>query len=111
MHIAHAQSHNKVSKTTQATSENTIILFVCPPKFCISIVTSFSCDLQFRILRTHFVEWRILNAQRITDFFNISAWIMDFVCFEVRIAEINLAICFNIFLPDLRTSLDYSGYQ
>ena len=32
MHIAHAQSHNKVSKTTQATSENTIILFVCPPQ-------------------------------------------------------------------------------
>ena len=31
------------------------------------------------------------------DFFNISVWIMDFVCFEVRIAEINLAVCFNFF--------------
>ena len=57
------------------------------------------------------MERRILNAQWITDFFNISAWIMDFVCFEVQIAEINLAICFNFFLPDLITSLDYSGYQ
>lgn len=27
-------------------------------------------------------------AQRITDFFNISAWIVDFVCYEGRIAEI-----------------------
>ena len=31
----------------QATSENTIILFVCPPKFYISIVSSFSWDLQW----------------------------------------------------------------
>ena len=30
-----------------ATSENTIILFVCPPTFCISIVSSFSWDLQW----------------------------------------------------------------
>ena len=30
-----------------ATSENTIILFVCPPKFCISIVSSFSWELQW----------------------------------------------------------------
>ena len=44
--------------------------------------------LVFRILRKHFADWRILNPQRITDFFNISAWIIDFVCFEVRIAEI-----------------------
>ena len=28
----------------QATSENTIILFVCPPKFCIRIVSSFSWE-------------------------------------------------------------------
>ena len=47
---------------------------------------------EFRILRTHFVDWRILNPQRITDFFNISVWIMDFVCFEERIAEINLFV-------------------
>ena len=30
----------------QAILENTIILFVCPPKFCISIVSSLSWDLQ-----------------------------------------------------------------
>ena len=29
-----------------ATSENTITLFVCPPKFCISFVSSFSWNLQ-----------------------------------------------------------------
>jgi len=29
-----------------ATSQFTIILFVCPPKFCVSIVSSFSLDLQ-----------------------------------------------------------------
>ena len=29
------------------TSENNIILFVCPPKFCISIVSRFSWDLQW----------------------------------------------------------------
>ena len=45
------------------------------------------------------------------DFFNVSAWIMDFVCYEVRIAEINLVVCFNFFLPDLRTRLDYGGYH
>ena len=49
-----------------------------------------------------------LNAQWFMDFLNISAWIMDFACFEVRIAEINLAVCFNFFL---RTRLDYSSYQ
>ena len=27
--------------------ENTIILFVCPPKFCMSIVSSFSWELQW----------------------------------------------------------------
>ena len=27
--------------------ENTIIIFVCPPKFCITIVSSFSWDLQW----------------------------------------------------------------
>ena len=26
-------------------------------------------------------------AQRIMDFFNISAWILEFVCFEMRITE------------------------
>ena len=31
---------------------------------------------------------------------------MDFLCLEVRIAEMNLAVCFNFFLPDLRTRLD-----
>ena len=31
----------------EATSENTIILFVCPSKFCISIVFVFSRDLQW----------------------------------------------------------------
>ena len=45
------------------------------------------------------------------DFLNISAWIMDFVYFEVRIAEINVAVCFNFFLPDLRTRLNYSSYH
>jgi len=30
-----------------ASSENTIILFVCPPKFCISIVSRFSWELQW----------------------------------------------------------------
>ena len=40
--------------------------------------------LGFRILRTHFADLRILNAQWITDFCNISAWIMDFVCFEAH---------------------------
>ena len=40
------------------------------------------------------------------DFFNISAWIMDFVhCFKVRIAEIYLAVCFNFFC--LTLELDY----
>ena len=67
--------------------------------------------LGFQILRTHFADWRILNAQRITDVFNISAWIMDFVCFEVRIAEINLVVGFNFFWTDFRTRLDYSRYQ
>ena len=67
--------------------------------------------LVFRILRTYFADWRILNAQRITDFFNISAWIMDFVYFEVRIAEINLVAGFNFFLTDFRARLDYSRYQ
>ena len=52
-----------------------------------------------------------LIIQRITDFFNISAWIMDFVCFEVRIAAINLVVGFNFFLTDFRTRLDYSRYQ
>ena len=37
------------------------------------------------------------RAQWVTDFFNISAWIVDFVYFGVRIAEINLAVCFNFF--------------
>ena len=27
--------------------KNTIILFACPPKFCMSIVSSFSWDLQW----------------------------------------------------------------
>ena len=49
--------------------------------------------------------------QWITDFFNISAWMIYFVCFEVRLAEINSAICVDFFLPNLRTRLDYSGYQ
>ena len=59
--------------------------------------------LGFRILRIYFTDWRILIAQRIADFFNISSWIMDFVCFEVRIVELNvlnlavLAVCFNLF--------------
>ena len=44
--------------------------------------------LRFRILRTHFADWWILKAQCITDFFNISAWIINFVCFKVHIAEI-----------------------
>ena len=35
-----------------ATLENTIIIFVCPPKFCISIVSSFSWDLQWRKEKT-----------------------------------------------------------
>ena len=33
--------------------------------------------LGFRILRINFADWRILNARRFTDFFNISAWITD----------------------------------
>ena len=45
--------------------------------------------LGFRILRIYFTDWRILKVQWITDFFNISAWIMDFLCFEVRIVELN----------------------
>mgnify|MGYP000135066955 CR=1 FL=1 len=64
-------------------------------------------------VRTHFADWRILNAQGLlTDFFNISAWIMDFVCFGVRIPKINLAVSLKFFLPDLyRTRLHYSGNQ
>ena len=35
------------TKANQATFKNTIILFTCPPKFCISIVFILSWDLQW----------------------------------------------------------------
>ena len=37
-------------------------------------------------MRTYFA--RDFEARGITDFFNISTWIMNFVCFYVQIAEI-----------------------
>ena len=50
--LATCQSVNKsvsqlINLYEWATSENTTILFVCAPEFCISIVSSFSWDLQW----------------------------------------------------------------
>ena len=42
-------------------------------------------------------DWRILNAQWITAFFNILVWMIYFVFFEVRMAEINSAVSFDFF--------------
>ena len=40
------ESHGSVTQLQQVLNfKNTIILFVVPPKFCISIVFNFSCDL------------------------------------------------------------------
>lgn len=58
--------------------------------------------LGFRILRIYLTDLWILKSQCITNFFNISAWIMDFVCLILlRIAELqNLELnFFIIFFP------------
>lgn len=43
--------------------------------------------LSFWSLRICFTDWWILKGQWITDF--VSAWIMDFVCFEVWIVDVS----------------------
>ena len=47
----------------QATSENTIIFFVCPPIFCISIVSSFSWDLKWPQEKTKTMLMQNLGAK------------------------------------------------
>ena len=47
----------------EATSENTIILFVCPSKFCISIVSSFSWDLKWPQEKTKTMLMQNLGAK------------------------------------------------
>ena len=61
--------------------------------------------LGFRILTGHILRiggLLTLSGSQISSVF-FPAWIIDFVCFELRIAESNLAVCFNFFLPDFRT--------
>ena len=47
----------------KAISENTIMLFVCLPKFCISIVSSFSWDLQWSEEKTKTMLMQNLGGQ------------------------------------------------
>ena len=47
----------------KATPENTIILFVCPRKFCISIVSSFSWNLQWSQEKTKTMLMQNLGGQ------------------------------------------------
>ena len=56
--IVFLRLHQSEAVKIYATSENTIILFVCPPKLCISIVSSFSCELQWSQEKTN----TILNS-------------------------------------------------
>ena len=59
------------------------------------------------------------NILRIGGFWTLSESLISsifqygwsiFICFEVQMAEINSEVCFDFF-SDLRTRLDYSGYQ
>ena len=56
------QSDRKVNVTI-GHLENTVILFVCAPKFCTSIVSSFSWDLQWSQEKTKTMLMQNLGAQ------------------------------------------------
>ena len=66
----------------QASSENTIVLFVSPPKFCVSIVSSFSRDLQWSQEKTKTMLMQNLGGQTksIMLFSELAYWLAVMVC-------------------------------
>ena len=66
-------------KRQSATPENIIILFVCPPKFCISIVSSLYWDLQWSQEKTKTMLIQNLGGQTksIMVFSGMANWILS----------------------------------
>ena len=64
------------NKGLQATFENAIILFVCPPKFCISIVFDFSSKSHEK-LETMLMQ-NLWEKQRVLWYFR--KWLICYGC-------------------------------